>query len=67
MPVDGMVGKMLYIDPLIAETLKEIAGVYNCSESSIMRKALHNYIGLYQDLMKHNKEYKSKSQMVLGD
>lgn len=67
MPVDGMVGKMLYIDPLIAETLKEIAGVYKCSESSIMRKALHNYIGLFNDLMKHNKEYKSRQVMILGD
>lgn len=65
MPVKGMMGKMLYIDPTAAEVIKEIAEVYECSESSILRKALQNYIGLYQDLAKHGKEYQKKSQMTL--
>lgn len=65
MSVKGMIGKMLYIDYASAESIKEIAKVYDCSESSILRKALHNYIGLYQDLAKQGKEYQKKSQMTL--
>lgn len=65
MSVKDKIGKMLYIDNVTAEVIKEIAGVYGCSESAIMRKALQNYIGLYQDLAKQGKEYKKKSQMTL--
>ena len=65
MSVKDKIGKMLYIDYFEAKAIKEIAGVYGCSESAIMRKALKNYIGLYEDLAKQGKEYKKKSQMTL--
>lgn len=58
MGVKDKIGKMLYIDNASAEVIKEIAEVYKCSESSIMRKALHNYIALYRDLTKQGKEFK---------
>ena len=65
MSVKDKTGKMLYIGNVEAEVIKEIAKVYECSESSIMRKALHNYIGLYIDLMKKGKERSKKSEMTL--
>ena len=65
MSVKDKTAKMLYVDNTTAEVLKEIADVYGCSESAIMRKALHNYIDLYQDLAKQGKEYKKKAQMTL--
>jgi len=58
MSVKDKTAKMMYLDNVTAQTIKEIAGVYDCSESSVIRKALHNYISLYIDLAKKGKEWK---------
>jgi len=59
MSVKDKTAKMLYIDNITAETLKQIAKVYKCSESTIMRKALTNYFSLYEDVIKPMKEQAS--------
>lgn len=64
MSVKDKVAKMIYIDDLTARFIKEIAKKYHCSESNIIRKALHNYIRLYTDLLKENKEMKKMNEMI---
>lgn len=58
MPVKDKTSKCLYIDDVTAQALKEIAFIYECSESSVMRKALNNYISLFQELGKKGQERK---------
>lgn len=59
MAVKDKVAKMMYIDDTTAQAIKEIGKVYDCSESAIIRKALHNYVALYTDLAKKGKEHKA--------
>lgn len=55
MSVKDKTAKMLYVDNTTAETLKQIAKAYKVSESTIMRKALHNYFALYEEVIKELK------------
>lgn len=65
MAVKDKVAKMLYVDNTTAQFIKEIAGLYECSESAIMRKALQNYVALYKDLAKKGKEYSKRQGNLL--
>lgn len=58
MSVKDKVAKMMYLDNVTVQAIKEISTLYECSESEIFRKALHNYISLYVDLAQRKQEWK---------